>query len=66
VADGAVVRIQPELMGVNPAWHKSLTYMASGIFWADGTSSSKIDALRANFSPIWPHGEVLRLILQHV
>ena len=49
VAGGAVTRVDPDSTGLNPAWRKALVHTVAAITWTDGTSSSEIAALRANF-----------------
>jgi hypothetical protein len=48
-AGGAVNNVDPDAMGVLPAWRNSLAYTVIMMGWADGLSSSGIEALRTSF-----------------
>ena len=39
-------RVDPESMGLNPAWRNSLVYVGLGTGWKDGASSTEIEAAR--------------------
>jgi hypothetical protein len=52
-----VSRVDPDSTGLHPAWRNALAYTLSAIVWADGTPSSEIDALRANFKKIMAQWE---------
>ena len=46
VTGGQVSRVDPEAMGLNPAWRKSLVYTILGTNWQDGANLTEIDAAR--------------------
>ncbi|KAF8343329.1 FAD-binding domain-containing protein [Amanita rubescens] len=45
VAGGAVARVDPDNVGLNPAWRKGLGVLTGGASWDEGTSAAKIEVL---------------------
>ena len=46
VTGGQVSRVDPESMGLNPAWRNSLAYTTLGAGWQDGANLTEINAAR--------------------
>ena len=46
VTGGQVSRVDPDAMGLNPAWRNSLAYTSFGTGWEDGANLTEIDAAR--------------------
>ncbi|KAK2460204.1 hypothetical protein APHAL10511_007795 [Amanita phalloides] len=46
VAGGAVGRVHPDAVGVNPAWRDALGVLTGGSSWDEGTSAAEIQRLR--------------------
>jgi hypothetical protein len=44
-----VSHVDPNAMGINPAWRKSSGYTPSGVGWSEGATTAEINALRAGF-----------------
>ncbi|GJE99668.1 FAD-binding domain-containing protein [Phanerochaete sordida] len=47
VAGGAVSRVDPDSVALNPAWRSALAHVVFSAGWADGASRSTIDATRS-------------------
>ena len=43
---GQVSRVDPDAMGLNPAWRNSLAYTAFGRGWQEGATLTEINAVR--------------------
>uniref|UniRef100_A0A0W0F8P0 FAD-binding PCMH-type domain-containing protein n=2 Tax=Moniliophthora roreri TaxID=221103 RepID=A0A0W0F8P0_MONRR len=46
VTGGAVSRVDPDSVGVTPAWRDSVVHVYTGVVWADGTSAAEIQNLK--------------------
>ncbi|KAI0635699.1 FAD-binding domain-containing protein [Trametes polyzona] len=46
VAGGAVNEVDPDAMGVNPAWRNATVHAVIGTTWPEGSSGATIDSLR--------------------
>ena len=46
VAGGAVSRVDPDSVGLNPAWRNAVTHVYVGDSWADGTSAEEIQDIK--------------------
>lgn len=52
VAGGKVSEIDPDSVGVNPAWRKAVVHAAFGVSWPEGTSSQEIQKMVANITQV--------------
>jgi hypothetical protein len=48
VAGGKVSEIDPDSVGVNPAWRKAVLHATFGVSWPEGTSSQEIQEMVAS------------------
>ncbi|KAK7024262.1 hypothetical protein VNI00_016479 [Paramarasmius palmivorus] len=46
VAGGAVSRVDPDSVGLNPAWRNAVTHVYVGDSWEDGTSAEEIQNIK--------------------
>ena len=46
VAGGAVSRVDPDSVGLNPAWRNAVTLVIVGDLWEDGTSAEEIQNIK--------------------
>jgi hypothetical protein len=46
VAGGAVARVPPDAVGVNPAWRSALGLVFAVPTWAEGASAAQTEAIR--------------------
>ena len=46
LSGGQVSRVDPDSMGLNPAWRNSLVFTLLGAAWEDGANLTEIDAAR--------------------
>ena len=50
VAGGAVSRVDPDSMGLNPSWRKAISEVFFSVFWREGSTTDlifqKIDQLK--------------------
>jgi len=47
-----VSEIDPDSVGVNPAWRKAVVHAAFGVSWPEGTSSRKIQEMVADVKQV--------------
>jgi len=47
-----VSKIDPDSVGVNPAWRKAVVHAAFGVSWPEGTSSRKIPEMVADVKQV--------------